>query len=83
MALSAALSSACKIGTFSSSLKRGTITETWGELAVWFMATFRDNMKSCRRLVIPNEVEESRSVTLKTSSRDPSTPLRFAQDDSC
>src|SRR4029453_13079953 len=35
MALSAALSSACRIGTFSSSLYTGTITETAGESVVW------------------------------------------------
>jgi cysteine desulfurase len=32
-------------------------------------------------LVIPSEVEESRNLTSKVTSRDPSTPLRFAQDD--
>jgi hypothetical protein len=31
--------------------------------------------------VIPSEVEESRGETLTTIRRDPSTPLRFAQDD--
>jgi hypothetical protein len=31
-------------------------------------------------LVIPSEVEESRG-TIERISRDPSTPLRFAQDD--
>ena len=36
-----------------------------------------------RALVIPSEVEESRGVTEKQNPRDPSTPLRFAQDDGC
>jgi hypothetical protein len=31
--------------------------------------------------VIPSELEESRGVTLKRASRDPSTSLRFARDD--
>src|SRR5450432_2653236 len=31
--------------------------------------------------VIPSEVEGSREGTFKVSLRDPSTPLRFAQDD--
>src|SRR5437879_7589422 len=33
--------------------------------------------------VIPSEVEGSRDVTLSPLSRDPSTPLRSAQDDRC
>jgi glyoxalase family protein len=32
-------------------------------------------------VVIPSEVEGSRRETLKVTPRDPSTPLRFAQDD--
>jgi hypothetical protein len=32
-------------------------------------------------IVIPSEVEGSRGVTLRVTQRDPSTPLRFAQDD--
>ncbi len=31
--------------------------------------------------VIPSEVEESRSVTLKAPPRGPSTALHFARDD--
>jgi hypothetical protein len=34
-----------------------------------------------RTVVIPSGVEESRGVTEKQNPRDPSTPLRFAQDD--
>ena len=36
-----------------------------------------------RALVVPSEVEEPRGVTEKLNPRDPSTPLRFAQDDGC
>jgi hypothetical protein len=31
--------------------------------------------------VIPSEVEGSRGITLRATRRDPSTPLRSAQDD--
>ena len=31
--------------------------------------------------VIPNELEESRGVSVTAIRRDPSTPIRFAQDD--
>jgi hypothetical protein len=33
------------------------------------------------KAVIPSEVEESRGETLRAIRPDPSTPLRFAQDD--
>ena len=34
-------------------------------------------------VVIPSEVEESRSETQGPLPRGPSTPLRFARDDGC
>ena len=34
-----------------------------------------------RNMVIPSEVEESRGLTVRAVARDPSTLLRFAQDD--
>jgi bifunctional non-homologous end joining protein LigD len=44
-----------------------------------FKARIRDAIK--KKAVIPSDVEESRSKTLRVTSRDPSTSLRAAQDD--
>jgi 5-methyltetrahydrofolate--homocysteine methyltransferase len=42
-----------------------------------------DSVRDCppRTVVIPSAVEEPRDESLKAPTRDPSTPLRFAQDD--
>jgi bifunctional non-homologous end joining protein LigD len=44
-----------------------------------FKARIRDAIK--KKAVIPSDVEESRSKTLRVTSPDPSTSLRAAQDD--
>jgi bifunctional non-homologous end joining protein LigD len=44
-----------------------------------FKARIRDAIK--KKAVIPSDVEESRSKTLRVTSRDPSTSLRATQDD--
>ena len=57
------------------------VAERFGNVALRFLDPDGLQLELIERPVIPSEVEGSRDETLKVTPRDPSTPLRVAQDD--